>query len=270
MIAIMWRHRARQASVSLAAAALAALLFHVGPVMAQGVTYGTNQRYCDQSAISQVLSTSTGNLVGSAAGAAVGGLVGSNIGKGSGNTVATILGVLGGAVGGGYIGRSMDPADRGCVGESLAHAPVNQPVAWQNTNTGTSYWVTPTQDLRGPHGEPCRNYITDALINGQRQQSMNTACQQPDGNWVPVSANEVRTMTPRTERAGEPGASALSRDTILQVQKRLHDLGFYVRDNIDGRWGPHTAEALRNFQRTQGLKPTGQLDSSTMTALRLP
>lgn len=249
-------------------AALAALLASstLGVAQAQNNAYGTNQRYCDRSAMSQIFSTSTGNLVGSAAGAAAGGLVGSQLGKGSGKTVATIVGVLGGALGGGYIGRSMDPADRGCVGTSLDNAPTNQPVAWQNPATGSSYWVTPTADLRGPQGEPCRRYVTDAVINGQRQETQNVACQQPDGNWKPVPASAVSTAPPPRQPAAR-ATSAVSSDTIFKVQQRLHDLGFYVRDNIDGAWGPNTSAAVRNFQRAKGLQVSGQLNAETLKAL---
>ncbi len=56
---------------------------------------------------------------------------------------------------------------------------------------------------------------------------------------------------------------------VFKVQQRLHDLGFYVRDNIDGRWGPNTAAAVRNFQRSKGLAATGQLNSRTMAALEI-
>jgi surface antigen len=261
-------------AVALPVALFAAAVFHASGAQAQSNTYGTDQRYCDRSTISQMLSPTTGNIVGTAGGAAVGGLVGSQLGKGSGKTVATILGVLGGAVGGGYIGRSMEPADRGCVGQSLSNAPIDHPVAWQNPGANASYWVTPTEDLRGPRGEPCRKYVTDAVINGQKQSTEGVACQQPDGNWMPVAANEVRAAAPpraseRGSSRGESPEGALSRDMIFKVQQRLHDLGFYVRDNIDGRWGPNTAAAVRNFQHAKGLKPSGQLDSKTLAALDL-
>ncbi|HKT17662.1 MAG TPA: RT0821/Lpp0805 family surface protein [Stellaceae bacterium] len=255
----------RRLSGAPALAALLALSLP-GAARAQNNTYGTDQRYCDHSAMSQIFSTSTGNLVGSAAGAAAGGLVGSQLGKGSGKTVATIVGVLGGALGGGFIGRSMDPADRGCVGTSLQNAPTNQPVAWQNPSTGSSYWVTPTADLRGPNGEPCRRYVADAVINGQRQETQNVACQQPDGNWTPVAANTLRPPAAPRQPAAR-GASAVSSDTIFKVQQRLHDLGFYVRDNIDGEWGPNTSAAVRNFQRSKGLQASGQLNAETLKAL---
>ena len=252
----------------LLVAALGVAMICAGTANAQS-TFGTDQRYCDRSAISQILSPTTGNVVGSAAGAAVGGLVGSQIGKSSGKTAATIIGVLGGALGGGFIGRSMDPVDQGCVSQSLVNAPANQPVAWQNPNTGSSYWVTPTRDLRGPRGEPCREYVTDAVIGGQRQETRNTACRQPDGSWQPVSANQVRAVAPTQRERGPETAPAISSDMVFKVQQRLHDLGFYVRDNIDGQWGPNTATAVRNFQRAKGLDATGQLNSATLAALNL-
>ena len=251
-------------------AAPLAILLLAAPAMAQ--TFGTDQRYCDHSALSQILSTSKGNLVGSAAGGAAGGLLGSQFGKSSGKGVATALGVVGGALAGGYIGRSMDDTDQNCVGQTLEHAPTNQPVAWQNPSSGSSYWATPTADLRGPNGEPCRNYITEAVVGGVPQRTENTACKQPDGSWIPVSqAAMPRTAAPApTPAVARPEAApALSADTVLKVQQRLHDLGFYVRDNIDGNWGPHTAQAVTNFQRSKGLKPTGALDLDTLAALEL-
>lgn len=251
------------------AAALALALF-AAPTFAQ--SFGTDQRYCDHSALSQVLSTSKSNLIGSAAGAAAGGLLGSQFGKSSGKGVATVLGVVGGALAGGFVGRSMDDTDQNCVGQTLEHAPANQPVAWQNPGSGSSYWATPTADLRGPNGEPCRNYVTEAVVQGVPQRTENTACKQADGSWVPV-AQGATALTPApapTPAVARPEAApAVSRDTVLQVQQRLHDLGFYVRDNIDGNWGPHTAQAVKNFQRSKGLKPSGALDLDTLAALDL-
>lgn len=262
--------RHRMVMLAFAAAVLGTLLIPAPSALAQSAnTFGTDQRYCDNSALSKILSTSKGNLIGSAAGGAVGGLLGNQFGKSSGKTVATIVGVLGGALAGGYVGRSMDQTDQGCVGETLEHAPANQPVAWQNPSTGSSYWVTPTRDLRGRKGEPCRNYVTDAVVNGAVQRSENTACRQPDGRWVPVSQDYVETPSAQPAPASEAPGS-LSPDAIIKVQQRLRELGFYVRDNIDGKWGPHTAEAVSNFQRSKGLKPTGQLDLDTISALDLP
>ena len=54
-----------------------------------------------------------------------------------------------------------------------------------------------------------------------------------------------------------------------EIVQKLHDQGFYVRDNIDGKWGPRTSDAVRNYQRAKGVQPSGQLDPATLAALDL-
>lgn len=254
----------RRTAAALAFAATVSLA-GIGDAHAQSGTFGTDQRYCDNSALGQALSTSKGNLIGSAAGGAVGGLVGNQFGKSEGKGVMTVLGVIGGALAGGYVGRSMDPTDQGCVAQSLQNAPPNQPVAWQNPKSGSSYWVTPRDERDGPRGGKCRDFVTDAVVNGQPTRTRSTACRQPDGAWVPVSRTTLEPLQPKPLQSG----GALSDDTVFKVQQRLRELGFYVRDNIDGQWGPNTSTAVKNFQRSKGMNPTGQLDIQTLSALDL-
>jgi len=149
----------------------------------RGQTFGTDNHSCDRGMLSNVFSSSQNNLLGGALGAAAGGLLGNQFGKSGGNTVMTIAGVLGGALIGGYIGRQMDPVDQGCVSRTLENTPSQQTVAWQNPDTNSSYWVTPTKTWQDPQGTPCRDYITHAVIDGKRQEMNGTACRQPDGSW---------------------------------------------------------------------------------------
>ena len=128
--------------------------------------------------------------------------------------------------------------------------------------------MTPTRDIRGPKGETCRQYVTDAVVNNETQKVEGTACRQPNGEWVPVSQQDLQPLP--AERPRPQAAPVLSDDAVFKVQQRLREQGFYVRDNIDGHWGPRTAAALKNFQRAKGLNPTGQLDLPTLAALDLP
>ena len=170
-------------------------------------TFGTDRGTCDRGALSQVLSTSRGNLLGSAAGAAAGGLLGSQIGKGGGNTVATIAGILGGALAGGYVGRQMEPADQGCVGRTLENAPTNQTVSWRNPDKNAQYSVTPTRTFDGHDGQPCRDYVTDAEIGGKHEQDTRTACRQPDGTWAMQTAAAAATA-PAPQPPSSPAAGS--------------------------------------------------------------
>jgi len=249
-------HPSRSPAATFFVFALAGMcVFAPGRAAAQfNGTYGADQGACDRTALQSVLSTSKGNIIGSLGGAAVGGLLGNQFGSGSGKGLLTAVGVVGGALAGGYVGRQMDPADHACVGRTLEHTPTGQTVAWHDPQKDSSYWVTPTGNYQGANGQPCRNFTTQAVIDGQTQQVAGTACRQPDGSW-------------RTMNTG--AADPTSPDTVFKVQQALRDQGFYVRDNIDGRWGPRTSTAVRNYQRAKGLQPTGALDPATLAALDL-
>jgi Putative peptidoglycan binding domain len=56
------------------------------------------------------------------------------------------------------------------------------------------------------------------------------------------------------------------RELIRNVQERLQAASFSV-GVIDGALGPQTREALRWFQNTNGLRPTGEPDEATLDAL---
>ena len=53
-----------------------------------------------------------------------------------------------------------------------------------------------------------------------------------------------------------------------EVQIELHRRGFSC-GSIDGLRGGQTAEAMKAFQRNEGLEPTGELDKATRDVLRL-
>jgi peptidoglycan hydrolase-like protein with peptidoglycan-binding domain len=56
--------------------------------------------------------------------------------------------------------------------------------------------------------------------------------------------------------------------TVREVQLRLNQRGF-DRLGVDGMMGPRTQAAVREFQRSQRLEPTGQLNRQTLIALGL-
>ena len=188
------------------------------------------------------LSTSKGNIIGSVGGAAAGGLIGNQFGGGAGKGLMTGLGVVGGALAGGYVGRSVEGCD---------HPP--QRTATQGAGRA------PRGSAAAPgavaENRTCRSVISQAVIDGREQQVEGVACLDPDGVWRTAS--------------GPAAEQAASYDLVLRTQQRLRDQGFYVRNNVDGQWGPATSTALRNFQRANGMASTGQLDVPTRTALGL-
>ena len=119
---------------------------------------------------------------GQVIGAIAGGLLGNQVGSGSGRTAATIAGTILGGYLGGNIGRQMDDGDRYRAGQALESTPSNYSTSWENPDTGNRYSVTPTSTYYSD-SRPCREYTTEAWIDGQRETLYGTACRQSDGSW---------------------------------------------------------------------------------------
>jgi peptidoglycan hydrolase-like protein with peptidoglycan-binding domain len=93
----------------------------------------------------------------------------------------------------------------------------------------------------------------------QMQQPGATGIQQPGSAGMQQPA-----------AAAAPGnqsqATNLTRDTIKAAQQQLKDQGLY-KGAIDGRIGPATHAAVRQFQQQNGLKQTAMLDHETLQRL---
>lgn len=55
---------------------------------------------------------------------------------------------------------------------------------------------------------------------------------------------------------------------MRDVQQALKDRGFAIGP-VDGEMSPNTQEALRDFQRRNGLAATGELNQETLAALNI-
>ena len=120
--------------------------------------------------------------VGTLVGAGTGAYAGSQIGNGTGQLAAIAIGTLLGGYVGGRIGENMDELDRRRASDALETSPTGTPVAWQNPDSGVDYTMTPTRTYESTSG-PCRDYTTEAVIEGRPEVVHGTACRQSDGSW---------------------------------------------------------------------------------------
>src|SRR5690242_19180917 len=65
-----------------------------------------------------------------------------------------------------------------------------------------------------------------------------------------------------------PRASAHNQRDLRKVQETLHDKGFY-NGPVDGIVGHQTRAAIRQYQRSEDLPVTGQLDAKTSERIGL-
>jgi surface antigen len=121
-------------------------------------------------------------IVGTGVGAGLGGFLGSQVGGGKGKLAATAIGVLIGAVIGNNVGSRMDTVDRQNATRSFETAPSNQPVRWNNPDTG-QHTVVAQPAVIHASGQPCREYVHKVYIGGKLKEGYGTACRQADGSW---------------------------------------------------------------------------------------
>lgn len=121
----------------------------------------------------------TGAVIGGATGAAIG----STIGDGRGQFLAGAIGLLIGAIVGEEIGRSIDLADERQAQEALEKNKTGESTNWMNPDTGSEVSIVPTRTYQSKAGEYCREYTTDVIVGGKKEEAYGTACRQPDGSW---------------------------------------------------------------------------------------
>jgi surface antigen len=121
--------------------------------------------------------------IGTATGAVLGGVVGHQFGKGTGQAVATVGGAALGAFVGSRVGRKMDHKDRAQTTQALEASPDGEITTWRNEDSGNRYSVTPLRTYDAQSAARCREFTTNAQIEGTDEVVHGTACRQPDGSW---------------------------------------------------------------------------------------
>jgi len=85
-----------------------------------------------------------------------------------------------------------------------------------------------------------------------------------------IAALLVIAVVPLPVYAGDYGTEDLTLDSqgpaVSQLQKDLAELGYY-KGSIDGWFGPKTMEAVKSFQKANGLKVDGLVGPKTKAAL---
>lgn len=67
--------------------------------------------------------------------------------------------------------------------------------------------------------------------------------------------------------AADARSSSMSSSDVRHVQQALNDAGYDVR--VDGKWGPGTERAMREYQRSHNLSVTGRADRDTLASMNI-
>jgi peptidoglycan hydrolase-like protein with peptidoglycan-binding domain len=77
-----------------------------------------------------------------------------------------------------------------------------------------------------------------------------------------------RSKSTKKSKRRERGQKAPAPDRISEIQQALAKDGSYG-GKPNGKWDDPTVEAMKRFQETHGLNPTGKLDAKTLQQLGL-
>lgn len=129
-----------------------------------------------------------GTAAGGLGGAAAGGLLGAALGGGNTGIASGVL--IGGLLGAGA-GQLMDQRTQRiqseAVGRALETTAAGTSSSWTNPDSGASGSVTPLRTFQNSAGTYCREFQESIVVGGQTQQTVGTACRQPDGTWRTMS-----------------------------------------------------------------------------------
>src|SRR5689334_19119826 len=83
-----------------------------------------------------------------------------------------------------------------------------------------------------------------------------------------TSSDTMKSSDMKSSKGGARGSAGMAANTgqVKAAQQALKDQGLDPGP-IDGKMGPKTKAALRDYQQKQGLKATGRLDTETASKL---
>jgi peptidoglycan hydrolase-like protein with peptidoglycan-binding domain len=82
------------------------------------------------------------------------------------------------------------------------------------------------------------------------------------------TSGKTRKTSKKTSRKKDKGQQAPTPDRITEIQQALSKTGSFG-GTPNGKWDDSTVEAMKNFQTTHRLNPTGKLDALTLQKLGL-
>ena len=146
------------------------------------------------------------------------------------------------------------------------------------TDAPDSGWPESTDQAYDPYAYPTETPASNQIIWGNLDGPIVLLTPQPSDGSVPApdSGNDIALITssPYTEIPSPdatPTPKSLQRgytdsEEVRQMQSRLKELGYY-KGSPDGDFGPATEDAVKAFQKANGLTADGKAGEKTLSKL---
>ncbi|MBI4597516.1 MAG: peptidoglycan-binding protein [Candidatus Omnitrophica bacterium] len=112
--------------------------------------------------------------------------------------------------------------------------------------------------------------LDERVTQLERSRDGGVLAAMPMESVIPVSAAaavpEMAAPAKASSAASASTAASTIKPTTREIQQALKNAGFY-QGPIDGKLGPQTREAVKEFQRVHGLKDDGVVGKQTWSKL---
>ena len=117
--------------------------------------------------------------------------------------------------------------------------------------------------------KPYLAFLGAVLLLSAAPISSSPGKKQPVESSLKSTDSSRKTSTKRSKgRRRDRGPKAPTPDRIREIQSALAREGAYSGEP-NGKWDPASVEAMKRFQTSHGLSPTGKLDAHSLQKLGL-
>jgi peptidoglycan hydrolase-like protein with peptidoglycan-binding domain len=114
----------------------------------------------------------------------------------------------------------------------------------------------------GPHPGPLLKTAIVEFESAAKKEAKALPAALPRARPMELAAAKPDTTSP----AGTTGTARSTADIITDIQRELTRRGFYD-GALDGRYGPRTDAAIRDFEQAAGLKPSTDANEALLKAI---
>jgi len=153
------------------------------------------------------------------------------------------------------------------IGAGLLGPVMAEAAAWKQDELYGSYVAGIKQELSahgyavGAPGGSLDPATARAILQYQRDAGLPL-----DGQATPELLDHLMFALPQTHNTRPPEPDSSRFALVSQVQAHLAERGYYT-GIVDGKAGPRTREAIRQFQEDAGLPVTGEANSGLLEHL---
>ena len=141
------------------------------------------------------------------------------------------------------------------------------PTPPQSGGNGWDNWGQENTPTPSPTPGPGQVIVFNSPVPGDgtyptdgSQATIAVVTEQP-ASPTPTQAPVTPTPTPKSLQRGFTGS-----DAVRAVQRRLKELGYY-KGSADGDFGPATEQAVKEFQKANGLTADGKVGEKTLAKM---